>query len=154
MGSQRVGHDWATELNWPPSRFISPCAWVGPQVWLGRPPSAICPLWVSPALGFSIHNLTLLGLAGLRQPLSLSWLFSCSVMSDSFCNPMDCSSPGSSVHGISQTRNLEWVVISFSRGSSWPRDQTASPFVGGFFTTEPPEKPHTYPLGKKSTKRL
>ena len=34
------------------------------------------------------------------------------------CNPMDCSLPDSSVHGISQARVLEWVVISFSRGSS------------------------------------
>ena len=40
------------------------------------------------------------------------------------CDPMDCSPPGSSVHEISQTRILEWVPISFSRGSSWPRDQT------------------------------
>ena len=38
------------------------------------------------------------------------------------CNPMDYSSPGSSVHGILQTRILEWVAISFSRGSSQPRD--------------------------------
>ena len=35
---------------------------------------------------------------------------------------MDCSPPGSSVHGISQARMLEWVAISFSRGSSQPRD--------------------------------
>ena len=41
-----------------------------------------------------------------------------------FCNPMDCSSPGSSVHGISQARILKWVAISFSRESSWPRDRT------------------------------
>ena len=40
------------------------------------------------------------------------------------CNPMDCSPPGSSVCEISQARILEWFVISFSRGSSWPRDQT------------------------------
>ena len=40
------------------------------------------------------------------------------------CNPMDCSLPGSSVHGILQVRMLEWVAISFSRGSSQPRDQT------------------------------
>ena len=39
-------------------------------------------------------------------------------------DPMDCSPLGSSVHGISQARILEWVAISFSRGSSWPRDQT------------------------------
>ena len=40
------------------------------------------------------------------------------------CNPMDCSPPGSSVHGIFQARLLEWVTISSSRVSSQPRDQT------------------------------
>ena len=45
------------------------------------------------------------------------------VVSDS-CDPMDCSPPGSSVHGIYQAGILEWVIISFSRGSSWPRDRT------------------------------
>ena len=44
----------------------------------------------------------------------------CSVVSDS-CDPTDCSLPGSSVHGISQVRILEWVAISFSRRSSQPR---------------------------------
>ena len=39
-----------------------------------------------------------------------------------FCNPMDCSLPGSSVHGIFQARIPEWVTISFSRGSSQTRD--------------------------------
>ena len=38
------------------------------------------------------------------------------------CNPMDCSSPDSSVYGISQARILEWVTIPFSRGSPRPRD--------------------------------
>ena len=37
------------------------------------------------------------------------------------CNPMDCNLPGSTLHGILQARVLEWVAISFSRGSSWPR---------------------------------
>ena len=40
------------------------------------------------------------------------------------CDPVDCSLPGSSVHGILQARILEWVAISFSRGSSRPRDRT------------------------------
>ena len=40
------------------------------------------------------------------------------------CDPMDCSIPRSSVHGIFQARILEWVAISYSRGSSWSRDQT------------------------------
>ena len=46
-------------------------------------------------------------------------------MSDS-CDPMDYILPGSSVHGILQARILEWVAISFSRGSSRPSDQTRS----------------------------
>ena len=40
------------------------------------------------------------------------------------CDPMDCSLPGSSVQGVFQARILEWVAISFSRGSSRPRDPT------------------------------
>ena len=40
------------------------------------------------------------------------------------CNPVDCSPPGSSIHGIFQATMLEWVAISFSRGSSQPRDGT------------------------------
>ena len=42
----------------------------------------------------------------------------------SLCDPMDYNLPGFSVHGIFQARVLEWVAISFSRGSSWPKDQT------------------------------
>ena len=62
------------------------------------------------------------------------------------CDPMDCSLPGSSVHGSSQARIMEWVVISFSRESSWPRDRTqvfclAGKFFFFFFTTEWPGKP-------------
>ena len=54
------------------------------------------------------------------------------------CNTMDCSPPGSSVHGISQARILELVAISFSRGYFQPRDQTCiSCLAGGFFITEP-----------------
>ena len=43
------------------------------------------------------------------------------------CNSMDCNLPGSSVHGILQARILEWVAISFSRGSSDPGIETESP---------------------------
>ena len=51
------------------------------------------------------------------------------------CDPVDCSPPGSSVHGICQARTLEWVAIPFSRGSSWPRDRTpVSHIVGRCFT--------------------
>ena len=60
-----------------------------------------------------------------------------------FVTPVDCSLPGSSVHGILQARILEWVAITFSTGSSRPRDRTRSSchiscIADRFFTTEPP----------------
>ena len=59
-----------------------------------------------------------------------------------FCDPLDYIPPDSSVHGILQARLLEWVAISFSRGSSWTRDRTQiSCIAGGFFTTELPKNP-------------
>ena len=47
------------------------------------------------------------------------------------CDPMDCGLPGSSIQGILQARILEWVAISFSRGSSQPRDQIQVSCIGG-----------------------
>ena len=61
------------------------------------------------------------------------------------CNPMDCSLPGSSAHGILQARILEWVVMPSSRGSSQPRDRICVSWIAsGFFTTEPPGKPNLF----------
>ena len=57
-----------------------------------------------------------------------------SVMSDSLC-PMNCSLPGSPVHGIFQARVLEWVAISFSRGSSRSGIEPSSPALAGKFFT-------------------
>ena len=69
--------------------------------------------------------------AGIEQSRRVRWwswrIFSNRrqrlVLCPSLWEPMDCCLPGSSVHGISQARTLEWVAISFSRESSWPRDQ-------------------------------
>ena len=62
-----------------------------------------------------------------------------------FCDPVDWILPGSSAHGILQVRILEWVAVSFSRGSSSSRDWThVSCLAGRFFTTEPPGKPNSY----------
>ena len=63
-------------------------------------------------------------------------------------NPMDCSPPGSSVHGILQARILEWVAMP-CRGSAWPRDQThiSCTFpaqAGGFFTTSAAWEAHLF----------
>ena len=58
------------------------------------------------------------------------------------CNPMDCSPPDSSVHGILQARTLEWVAMSSSRGSSQPRILASPALAGRFFTTEPVKHVH------------
>ena len=65
----------------------------------------------------------------------------CTQLHLTLCDPMAYRSPGSSVHGISQARLLEWVDLSFSRGSSWPRDQTCFSSTGRYVTTEPPGTP-------------
>ena len=73
----------------------------------------------------------------------------CSVVQScpTFCNRMDCSPPGSTIHWILQARILEWVVISSSRGSFQLRDRTSISWVscttGWFFSTEPLGKSHT-----------
>ena len=103
MGSQRIGHDWATSLEFSTFPNNAKCQRVGTLI---------------------LHALHVCEVT--------------SVMSD----PMYCSPPGSSVHGILQARILEWVVMPSSRGFSWPRDQTqgscSSCIAGRFFTTEPP----------------
>ena len=66
----------------------------------------------------------------------------------SLCNPMDCSLSGSSVHGIFQTRILEWLPFSSPGDLPDPEIKPAflaSPALAGrFFTTEPPGKPPNY----------
>ena len=90
----------------------------------------------SPALS-SLVSLLLVIYHSHLQPLGEACVLvaqSCPPLYD----PRDCSPPGSSVHGIPQARILECVAISFSRGSSPPRDWTwVSCIAGRFFTAEP-----------------
>ena len=60
------------------------------------------------------------------------------------CGPKDCSPPGSSVHEISQERTVGWVAISYSRGSSQPRDWTGISFIS---CIESGVLDHQHPLG-------
>ena len=84
-------------------------------------------------MGFTIR--TTIAKACGANGLAAKW---CSTL----CNPVDCSPLDPSIHGISQARILEWVVISFLRWYSQPRDRTCvSCLAGGFFTTEPPGNP-------------
>ena len=76
------------------------------------------------------------------MPLAATWtqpemimLSKASQSCPTLCDPVDCSQPGSSIHGIFQVRILEWVAIPCSRGSSWPRDRTqVSGIAGKLFT--------------------
>ena len=82
-------------------------------------------LWIPNMYFFRIYHLCVFGCLVTK---------SCPTLWD----PVDCSLPGSSVHGISQARILEWVALFFSRGSSLTRDRTCvssvSCFAAGVFT--------------------
>ena len=96
----------------------------------------------------------------------LSYACVCAQLCLAICDLMDCSPPGSSVHGILQARILKWVSMPSSRASSQPRDRTyiscVSCIAGGFFTTEPPWKPtlsyrnptYIYSSGSRKSFRL
>ena len=90
-----------------------------------------------PALNLCIStvNLTVVSLL-TRSPPGQSAVLCLVVQSYlTLCDPMDCSLPGSSVHGIVQARILEWVSMPSSRGSSQPRDRIQISLTeGGFFT--------------------
>ena len=83
----------------------------------------------SHALAFSLHRKIYFFMQIWCFQKGLLLLFSSSVMSDSL-RPVNCSPPGSSVHGISQARILEWVVMPSSRRSSQPKDQTCVSCIG------------------------
>ena len=70
-----------------------------------------------------------------RRRTPTSGLVSVTHLCLTLLDPMDCSSPGSSIHGILQARTLEWVAYHFSRGSSWPRIQTGVSCIAGRFFT-------------------
>ena len=82
-----------------------------------RDSHVVCPWGAHPIFCLPWMNVVVLG---IQSP-------SCVQL---YCDPMDCRPPGSSVHGISQARILEWVTISSSRGSSWPRHGTQVSCIG------------------------
>ena len=74
-------------------------------------------------------------------------------LSLTLCDPMDCSVPGSSAHGILQARGLQWVAMTLSRGSSQPRGWTCvslSPILAGkFFTISTTWEAHSTEINKE-----
>ena len=79
------------------------------------------------------------------QPVKVRVLVTQSYLT--FCDPIDCNLPGSSVCGILQARIQEWVAILFSGVSSWPRDWTwVSCIAGEFFTLWAPRETYYQPI--------
>ena len=97
-------------------------------------------LWILSSIHPSIHPLKTYYVISIVKKTSS--YFPKSYMKDkvkvtqsclTLCDPVDCSPPGSSVHGILQARILEWVAYHFSRGSSQHRDQTQVSHIAGEF---------------------
>ena len=105
-------HVWMWELNYKES--WAPKNWCFGKLWCWR--RLLRVLWIARRFNQSI----------LKESES-EVAQSCPTL----CGPMDCSLSGSSVHGIFQARVLEWIAISFSRGSSRPRNQTQVSCIAG-----------------------
>ena len=164
MGSQWVRHDWATELNWIlHSKKYTIYVYITFQYFksvltpkISYYLFAICfPylfswIWLNSFI-ITLYQMLLLitnktsGKKNEVLKLIVVCMYCCCCVATKSCLlllPPHCSPPGSSVHGIFQARILEWVAISFSRGSSRPRDWTrVSCIAGEFFTAEPQGSP-------------
>ena len=139
-------------LNYLTCRRVGTCRVLGIKSKLSSfPPQGFLHLWVQGILSL------LKILSSTSFPPPFSWLFPSNSSKEStsgsslpvhehlitqscpsLCDSMNYSPPGSSVHGIFQTRILEWVSISFSRGSCWPRDQTHVPHTHSFLPLSHP----------------
>ena len=140
-GLHRVRHDWsdlaaaaaAAGKDYMNTFFLS-------LQLHGLEPARLLCSWNSPGKNTGMGSRSLLQEVILTQELNPG-LLHCESESEvaqsclTLCDPMDCSLPGSTIHGIFQARILEWVAISFSRRSSLPRDWTqVSCIVGRHFT--------------------
>ena len=122
------------------ARLFCPWGFSGQEYWSGLlfPPPGDLPnpeIEPTPLLSPSLAGGLLTTSATWKALIHCVW----AQLGPTLCDPMDGSPRGTSVHGIPQARTLEWVAISYSRGSSWPGDRTecrVSPaFAGGYFLT-------------------
>ena len=104
------------QAQWYLYSFVSSDSKIGQSV-LGTEPQLLCYLFSPEAVSLSFFSKTKDGIVWWALVIQL-----CSTL-----HPMDCSPPGSSVHRISLARLQDWVVISFSKGSSWPGIEPRSP---------------------------
>jgi len=127
MGSQRVGHDWATELNWTECHLL---IFAISMHSINKNFLRLLSILIS--IGEKENNVqeennNICWIPSVGQPPGKPYLWkwkSCLTL----CNPVDYT-----VHGILQARILEWVAYPFSSGSSWPRNQTRVSHTAGKF---------------------
>ena len=125
IGSQRVGHNLTTKKQQQQTCIFCSCRYFDvlsfSELFIFL--VSCVNSWVSHTKLWDGYQICLV--TSLRADLISVWVC---VRARSYvltlCDPMDCSSPGSFVHGILQARILEWVAIAFSRGSSQPRGRT------------------------------
>ena len=124
-----IGFTWRTRMN--PSRIFGATKYHGNPtliVWLhreGEDVSTEDTLWMQ-----SLKNRSSKCSCLLITISNYLYVWCCCLVTQlcpTLCDPVDWSPPGSSVHWIPQARILEWVIISFPRGPSWPRNWTMSP---------------------------
>ena len=134
---------WSSELNLPiPVHFsslipkmsllLSPAVTTSSTPWFMDLTFQVSMQWCSVQHQMCFHHQThpqLSIVSTLVQPLHSFWCAKSLQSFPTFCDPMDCSPPGSSVHGVIQARTLEWVAIPSSSGSSRPRDRTHVSYV-------------------------
>ena len=131
MGWQRFGHDWETKLNWTEVliainslRTTSSCYeflvlyHFGQKKYLGWLTLIHITYETVRRVNPELSSQEKIFSSSLILYLDENESVSCSLSHVWLCNPMDCSPPGSSVHGIFQARILEWVAIYYSRRSS------------------------------------
>ena len=144
-GLHRVGHDWSDLAAAAAAALVRHCSkWVFPITFPLQHKFCGCFPNRTDYITRCCSHLSSFALMGHRFPIwdchlivIFVWCFKhyccCCLVTKSclpFCNPMDCSLPGSSVHGIFQKSILEWIAISFSKGSSQPRDLTRVSCIG------------------------
>ena len=114
-------------VGWSPTQWT--WVWASSKKWWRTGKPGVCSAWVWKVLDKAewLKNNKTINTVKVKVLVTQSF--------STLCDTMNCSLPDSSVHGISQAIILEWVTISVSRVSAWPRDQTQVCCIAGKFFT-------------------
>ena len=128
---QSCGHWWVFQIC--PSIYCSTLTASAFRIWNSSAGIPSLPLALLIIMLLKAHLTSHSRMSGSRWVTTQSWLLVCiaKLLQSclTLCDPVDCCPPGFSAHGILQARILEWIAVSSSRGSSWPRDWTRVSYV-------------------------